>query len=307
MPQPNQLRHLPLILAISIGAIAAILFGYAQHLAISRSTISTASIGYVTLPITCLFIASIFGACGWLLGNAINALIYKSHFRIIKFLSAIIAPIIFTAIIITYTQAGYDTEASVNKTLTMNSAQLEQAFNTYKTPDLYRFYLFKLAAIAQNKQASPQLLHQIALLNDDRLNNKLGSLFNVNGKNSKGLSVYRLVVLNPNVTAATLQLLAQQENDQLLGDIAANRKTPIALLRKLNKKGGYLIEWGLSYNKNTPPAILEQLSRSTNEYTRTNIAKNPSTPVGVLKMLSNDEDRIIRRDAKENLRRHSLK
>ncbi|MDF1759134.1 MAG: hypothetical protein P1U40_01205 [Coxiellaceae bacterium] len=303
MPQPNQQRYLPLILAIIIGAIAAILFGYAQHLAISRSTISTASIGYVTLPIICLFIFIIFGACGWLIGTAIEALINQSPHRMIKFLSAIITPAVFAAVIITYTQAGYDTEASVNKTLAMNSAQLEQAFDTYKTPDLYNFYLFKLAAIAQNNHASPKLLHQIASLNDDRLNNKLGSLFNVNGKNAKGLSVYRLIVLNPKATAATLQLLAQQKNDHLLGNIAANHKTPVPLLRKLNKKGGYLIEWGLSYNKNTPTDILTQLSKSTNKYTRYYIALNPSTPAAVLKILSKDKDKSTQRAAQNNLRR----
>ncbi len=125
----------------------------------------------------------------------------------------------------------------------------------------------------------------------------MGSLFPMLGENRKGLAVMRLVARHPNVEVETLVRLAASADDYVLGDVVMNSKTPLEILRKAHRKGGYLIEWGLAYNPKCPADILSALAESSNEYTRSPVAKNPGTPLEQVRMLARDPVWHVRRAA----------
>jgi hypothetical protein len=177
----------------------------------------------------------------------------------------------------------------------MSTPELEQAFLNRPTHSRYGYDIFIIAAIAQNPQTSGALLDTIAHLEDPRMNDSLGALINLTRENSKGLAVIRLVVHNPSVKTKTLVYLTNSKNNNLLGDIASNRKLSPDILRQLYSKSqnnpeGYLIEWGLAYNPNTPPDILRALAKKIKYNTgfdviNSALTNNPSTPDDVRKLL----------------------
>ncbi len=140
---------------------------------------------------------------------------------------------------------------------------------------------FVLGAIAQNPATSAELLDRVAKLNDPSLQNAMGSLFPVLGDNRKGLAVMRLVVKNPNVSASTIEYLANtSQTDYVLGDIAGNPKTSIETLRRLEAKRNYLIDWGLAQNQKTPPDVFSKLLEREKYFTQRTtlemLLRNPS-------------------------------
>ncbi len=77
------------------------------------------------------------------------------------------------------------------------------------------------------------IIARIAAFHDPRLDEKLGEWLDLTPKNYRGFSVLRLIVRNPSVGVATLVMLSDSRDDYLLGDIAAQNKTPVAVLRSL--------------------------------------------------------------------------
>jgi hypothetical protein len=159
---------------------------------------------------------------------------------------------------------------------------------------------FVLGAIALNPNATSAILHRIVSMKRPDLHERMGSLFDVLGQNTKGLAVMRLIAMHPNTSSEDLERLAVSTNEYVLGDVAGNAKLSELTLRKLADRGGYLIEWGLAQNRSTPKDILSRLAESGNEYTRANVAANPSTPLEVLSGLSKDRIWHVRQNAALN-------
>ena len=179
---------------------------------------------------------------------------------------------------------GNNISQEVRRIETMQSVELEAVLNQR---DLAR-NKFILGAIAQNPNAPPAALHRIATMDRPELYERMGSSFDVMGKNRKGLAVMRLVAGNPNTSAEDLEHLATSTNEYVLGDVAASPKLSAATLEKLANRGGYLIDWGLATNSKSPGRILSNLAEKQNEYTRSYVAMNQSTRAEILTMLSND-------------------
>ncbi len=59
-------------------------------------------------------------------------------------------------------------------------------------------------------------------------------------------------------------------------------------------------------HSNTPPHILEKLSGDEDWWVRDNVAKHPNTPVHTLEKLSDDFVKVIRNNAKENLKKKKI-
>ena len=124
---------------------------------------------------------------------------------------------------------GLALERAVAQAPAMDARQLERALDDSPWRD-NRFFI---GAIVQNKAAGEALLDRIARLPDPEPYERMGSLWNVQGENRKGLAAMRLIAYHPNVSAATLQRLAEGPHaDKVLHDVLRNRKTPHAPPRK---------------------------------------------------------------------------
>ncbi len=256
--------RLPFLIALIFGLIGASIEGYLSCLAIQHSSSSTAAIEYIFLPFSFLFDALFYGVFGFLLGIIVHGINKR------KYIYSIVATLIIipaSIYLVSDKIQLYQTFNKVHEIAKIKDTDLlkqELLSNTAAYSDRYGIYI--IAAIAQNPYASAELLDKIAHLDNPQLNDRLGSTVNLTPGNNKGLAAIRLVVLNPNVSIATLDYLSDSKNYYLLGDIAANNKVSADLLRKLYKKSkesseGYLILYGLRYNHNTPPEIAQEITK----------------------------------------------
>ncbi len=321
--QPQERRDndpaLPRRLSLIVGIICLLVLALIDISAISRSTNSTAAIGYIFLPIIVGVLSlPAFGA-GWCLGYFL--LWWRSPIksrRILAFLAGAV-PLMLGAWITGIVWNGLRLTSQVHEVLKMDARQLAV---TIDDPTLSS-NKFILGAIAQNPNATSQILHRIAVLDRPDLHQAMGSHFDVMGTNRKGLAVMRLVARHPNTAPEDLAILTHSTDAAVVSDAAASPKVSGAVLERFQDNGNYLIDWGLAQNPNTPAAILSRLSVSQNEYTRvfvaanpslntdiladlakdaswmvrSNVAMNPATPPGVLETLRNDPDERVRRSA----------
>jgi hypothetical protein len=163
---------------------------------------------------------------------------------------------------------------------------------------------FFLGALALNPAASPALLEAIAVLPDAQLYESMGSLWDVMGRNTKGIAVMQLVAGHPHTRGDTLARLADGPHaDRLRHELAKNPNTPAEVLKRWFDSTDYLVEWGLALNPKTPPAVMERLAQSTDRYARLNLTYNPATPEAVLERLARDPDELLARNARLALER----
>jgi hypothetical protein len=281
------------LIAAAIGFIASAVMSI---MSISRSTSSTAAIGYLFVPMTSLMWSVPFFVFGYSVGY-----LRKWHAAPVRTIGA--------AVILAYALSGFlfcagavvsveglYLKSLVNDIKAMNEQELGNAIHK----PFFGKNKFVLGAVAQNKNASGELLKEIGMSDDPELYEKMWSLFDVMCENRHGLAVMRLVARNHNVLPETLEHLAQSSNEYVLGDVAGNEKTSVETLIRLSRRKNYLIDWGLARNPLTPPDILSGLSRSDNEYTRAPAAQNPGTVLKDLELLASDREWNVRRSVAQN-------
>lgn len=286
----------PWRLGLLAGGIGYLGGAAALSAAILRSTSSTAAIGFLFIP----FVALVPGALSFAAGTS-AAILWQSWRAPTRRWSFAPLASAFTLLVVLggsgfFLAKNLRVMHAVDAALAMDVPQL----SAYFARGHLRRDAFVLGAIAQNPAADAELLDGIARLEDDSLHTAMGSLFPLLGENRKGLAVMRLVARHANVEEPTLVWLSRSPDDYVLGDVAANRKTPVDVLTRLHGRGDYLIEWGLARNPRTPPAILQQLSSSSNEYTRSSVATNPGANPVDLERLARDPLWHVRRGVAAN-------
>jgi len=270
--------------------------------AILGSASSTAAIGFLFVPFIMAAAMVFAGLWGLALGCVWHAMRgTQSYYRAVLLLAWIVA-LGVPAYGAWQVWQGLALERAVAEASVMNTAELERALN--ESP--WRDNRFFIGALVQNKAASEALLDRISRLADPELYEQMGSLWNVNGENRKGLAAMRLIAYNPNVNAATLQYLAEGPHaDKVMHDVLRNRRTPMTVLARHFDSTDYLIEWALALNPMTPPAVMERLSNSSNKYTRFNLTYNEATPPAILQRLAQDPDELLARNANQALQRQA--
>lgn len=226
-------------------------------LAILRSTSSTAGTGFIFIP--AYFVAAFLGFFSW--GYCIGYIkAWSAGVKKVlgfKIGLAFLLVSLVTTVFLAWLGKGLLLTSLVFEILVMKT---DRELQHVLDDSFFKDDKFVLGAIAQNSSASPELLDQIAKLDNPALLQPLGSFFPLLGKNTKGLAVMRLVLTNPRVSERTIDYLATTSHlDYVLGDIAGNRKTPIKTLTLLESRKNYLIDWGLAHNLRTPPEVLAKL------------------------------------------------
>jgi hypothetical protein len=154
---------------------------------------------------------------------------------------------------------------------------------------------FVLAAVAGNPLASGDTLDRITQRSDPDLHTVLASLFDdVQGKNTGGTAVMRLVAQHPSVRPESVERLAGSTYPLTVAFVASNPKLSEATLRRLAHSSDSTVLHGVAWNQNAPPEILERLSMREDRYIRLGVAQNPNTPPDVLRRLWNDPDDLVR-------------
>lgn len=242
---------------LTIGFIGAIIISILIAFSIFRSTVSTAVIGLFFIPIWFIVAFIVFFILGYCIDYIKTWITGVPRVFNLKVVLALIISVCLAIFVIGGLVKGLILTSLTKQIEGINSNQ--ELLDTFNRSYFSR-NTFVLGAIAQNKSASPELLDRIAKLSDPSLHEAMGSLFPLLGKNGKGLAVMRLVVLNPNVSADTIEYLASTSQvDYVLADIAGNSKTSIETLTRLETKKNYLIDWSLAMNPRTPPGVLTKL------------------------------------------------
>lgn len=272
--------------------------------AILGSASSTAGIGFVFVPFIMAGAMVLTGVWGLALGCVWHSMRGTvAHYRAILLLAWLTA-LGLPAYAGWQIWQGLELERAVAQALAMNRTELELAIRASPWRD-NRFFI---GAVAQNKAASETLLDHLAslpeALPDAELYEPLGSLWDVKGNNPKGLSAMRLVVLNPNVGAATLARLAEgPQADKVIADVLRNAKTPDRVLARYFDSTDPNIEWGMALNPRLPVAVMERLAKSGSLYARFNLTYNPATPKAILESLTQHSDPTLRLHASQALDR----
>jgi len=263
-----------------IGVIGAVTISLLIVFSIFRSTSSTAAIGFVFIPIYFAIAFIGFFILGYCIGYIKTWLAGAPRIFNFKIGLAFIIGICGAIFVIGGLGKGLLLTSITSRISGMNTNQ--ELLNTFDN-SYFKHNKFVLGAIAQNPVASPELLDRIAKLSDPSLHNGMGSLFPLLGENRKGLAVMRLVVMNPNVSADTIEYLAStSQTDYVLSNIAGSPKTSIETLRQLETKKDSLIDWGLAQNQKTPPDVFAKLLEREKYFTQRTtlemLLRNPSTP-----------------------------
>jgi hypothetical protein len=270
-------------IGLGLGLIGATITSILIVFSILRSTSSTAAIGFVFIPVYFVMSFVAFFIWGYSLGYIQTWLASAKRIFDFKIISAFLVGICFAVLLFGGLGKGLLLTSAVSQIHDMNTK--EELLHTFEHSS-FKSNKFVLGAIAQHRAASTELLDRIAKLSDRSLHDSMGSLFPVLGDNRKGLAVMRLVIKNPNVSANTIQYLADTSQvDYVLGDIAGNSKISIETSRRLEIKKDYLIDWGLAQNPNTPPDVFSKLLDREKHFTQRTtlemLIRNPSTPAEI--------------------------
>ena len=294
MPKHSLKQHL--ILAGSLLWAAGFLFSAVMIVQdIQRSTISTAAIGYVFLPLT----ATIDALPDLLAGLCVGYALF--HFRHSPAHAAFYKPIVAlvcTVGILAWQGKDFSDERNtphdVEQVEALQSLEsLQKLLQHQKTEQ----NIYVLGAIAMNPRTTGDMLDQIAHLDEPDLQDKMVGY----GKNRKGLAVMRLVARHANVYSQTLEFLATSTNEYVRSSVAGNAKLSPRSLRRLASEHNYLIDWSLAVNAATPVDILEALAHNKDKYTRLYLVNNPSTPRPVIEFLAHDADSLVSQAARTRL------
>lgn len=264
---------------------------------------STAALGFIYLPLVAALGAIPVAAWGAALGHVVLRWRGAVQSPRLVMVAALAVTAALPAVVVVEIDRGLRLEAAVREVRDLDVAQLELA---YANSPFKRDRYF-LGALAQHPAAHAGLLARIATLRDPDLFEPMGSLWDVMGSNRKGLAVMRLVARHPSTDPATLARLAAAPNAQsVVHELAANPKTPMAVLERWFDSTDYLIEWGLALNPKTPQRVIERLAASPNLYTRMNLTYNKATPREILDRLAQDPDESLARNAKQAIERRRL-
>ena len=250
--------------------------------AILCSTGSTAAIGFVFLPIQAGLIALLFFPFGYCAHFAL-ATVHPPRRTTAKLLAAGTA-LATLSLFLYWLGSGLILCKVVNDVRNASREELAQFLDA----SIFKENKFALNAVLERQDLDAPTLYKIAQIPSRELHARIGSLFPVMGKNTRGLAVMRLVARHQNVDAKTLALLANSPDDYVLGDVAGNPATPPEILPRIFAKGGYLIDWGIARNPNCPPGILHELALRDSEYTRAAVAQNKATRLDDLERLVKD-------------------
>jgi hypothetical protein len=263
---------------LTVGVVGALATSILIAVSITRSTSSTAAIGFIFIPIYSAISFAGFFVWGYSIGTI--GIWRESAAR--RFDSKI-ALAFLVAVGISVLLVGGLARGFV---LTSITSQIRQATTERELLEIFEGSHFKrnrfvLGGIAQNPAASAELLDDIARLDDPNLHEKMGSLFPLLGDNAKGLAVMRLVLRHSNASPDTVEYLANSSQvDYVLGDAAGNPKASVETLRSLEKRQNYLIDWGLARNPSTPDDVflklLEREKTFTQRSTLKTLLRNPS-------------------------------
>jgi hypothetical protein len=160
---------------------------------------STAGLGFIFLPLVAAAAAVPVAIWGAALGHVVLHLRGRAAEPRILLWVALVAAASLPATVAYEIWSGKSLESAVHETRGMNSRELERAFD--ESP--WRRDKYFLGALAEHRAASPLLLERIASLEEPRLYEPMGSLWDVMGENRKGLAVMRLVARHPNTPPAT--------------------------------------------------------------------------------------------------------
>lgn len=256
---------------------------------------STAALGFIALPLVAALGAIPVAAWGAALGHVVLRARGAVHSPPMVLVAALAVTAALPATVAYEIQRGLRLEAAVHEVQGMEVAQLQRAFE--ESP--FRQDRYFLGALAQNPAAGAGLLADIAALRDPGLYEPMGSLWDVMGTNRKGLAVMRLVARHPNTDPATLEKFARDPDaQQVVHELAANPKTPLAVLERWFDSTDYLIEWGLALNPNTPLRVMQRLAASPSLHTRFNLTYNRATPHEILERLAQEPDESLARNAR---------
>lgn len=255
--------------------VGAIYGGSTVISGVQSSSSSTAALGYIVLPFAILACAIMFGFAGFCL----------SHFLRIK-ASKPIPMLAYILIVIAIGIPGFFAYIELLNAYLCQRTTYIRNLTAHGLEELMQdppSNKFELAAITENQNITELMLDKIAKINNPDLYERQGAYWEcINGKNRKGLAVMRLVALNPNVSASTLEYLAAHtHNEYVLGNIISNPKISDDTLRRVYeefKLNSYpdLIYWGIAQNPNAPVDILTEMWNNTGEgYTRDYIKRNP--------------------------------
>jgi hypothetical protein len=257
---------------------------------------STAALGFITLPLVAALGAIPVAAWGAALGHVVLRWRGAVQSPPMVMVAALAVAAALPAMVAYEIVRGLRLEAAVREVRGMDVGQIGRAFSD--SP--FKRDRYFLGALAQNPAAGAGVLERIAGLRDPELYEPMGSLWDVMGENRKGIAVVRLVARHPNTDAATLARLAAEPNAQVAAhELAANPRTPVAVLERWFNSTDYLVEWGLALNPKTPQRVLQRLAASDNLYTRLNLTRNDATPREVLDQLARDADEAVARNAKQ--------
>lgn len=286
-------RHKPAIIwAIAGMALMAVVFAAA----IFRSTSSTAAIGLIFIPLYVLPFGALFYLFGYCLRDLGDWI--KGRNKPLSMWARLRAIIV----VMLPLGAGFEVTHGILlvRTVERISKADEAALDAFLKDSMFKNNRFALGALAVNPNATTAQLDHIARLPDPALHRKMGSIWPVMPGNGKGLAVMRLVARHKNVSESTLVLLAESTDAYVLGDVVANSKTPVSIIRQQADNQDQLIRWGLAANPATPSDMLQKLATDSSEYTRARVADNPNTPAETLELLSTDQIWHVRRSVASN-------
>jgi len=267
---------------------------------IFESGSSTAAIGLVLVPFLAIAAMVFAGIWGLALGCVASSLRRVQHYAPALLLAAWIFALAVPAAAGWEIWRGLALQEAVRAVPDMTAGELDDAFARSRW-NRDRFFL---GALALNPAASPALLDGIAALPDAELYEPMGSLWNVKGRNTKGIAVMRLVADHAHTRPDTLARLANGPHaDRLRHELSKNPNTPTAILKGWFDSGDIYLQWGLALNPKTPPEVMEKLAQSTDRYVRLNLTYNPATPEAVLQRLVREPDEVLARNARLALER----
>ena len=283
--------------ALRLAAVGAAVGGLLLTTAIGRSTLSTAALGFIELPIIILLWATPCAVMGFCAGYLVTTRRMGGQFTALPVPLAALVLLVVAVPSMTYVVSNLATGWEVGRVAAMNGEELQRVLAS-------RYFganPFVLAAVAQNPRASAAVLHQIAMRTDPRLHEKQWSIFNLMGSNTDGLAVMRLVARNPNADGETLEILSHSDSNYVRADVAMspNRLSEQTLWR-LGQRSDRIMQWAAARNPETAPSVLARLSLSSDETVRSNVAANPSASSDDLARLGHDPQFNVRRSVASN-------
>jgi hypothetical protein len=171
---------------------------------IFESGSSTAAIGLIFVPFIAIAAMVFAGIWGLALGCVAASLRRAQQYAPALLLAAWVFALAVPAAAGWEISRGLALQSAVRAVPGMTAGELDDVFARSRW-NRDRFFL---GALALNPAASPALLEAIAALPDARLYEPMGSLWDVMGRNTKGIAVMRLVAAHSHTRADTLARLA---------------------------------------------------------------------------------------------------